>query len=63
MKPSKSTAHPYEAEEHPILEASAEFCWMSEEERTAALEARARKNGGQGYLPRPGDEQERERGR
>jgi hypothetical protein len=61
MKPSDSPSHPYEPEEFPILNAWPEFWWMSEPERTAAIEARARANGGQGYRPRPEPEQERER--
>ena len=61
MKPSDSPNHAYEPEENPILNAWPEFWWMPEPERSQALEALARKNGGQGYLPRPGQEQERER--
>jgi hypothetical protein len=61
MKPSDSLSHPYEPEEFPILNAWPEFWWMSEEERAAAIEARARMYGGQGYRPRPAPEQERER--
>jgi hypothetical protein len=52
-KPSNSTAHPYEPESYPILNAWPEFWWMSEAEKTATVEARARKYGGEGYLPHP----------
>jgi hypothetical protein len=60
-KPSDSLAHPYEPEPYPILHAWSEFWWMSEAEKNAMLEARARKYGGQGYLPRRGTDQEYER--
>jgi hypothetical protein len=60
-KPSDSPAHAYEAEPYPILNAWAEFWWMPEPEKTATLESLARKNGGQGCLPRPGGDREYER--
>jgi hypothetical protein len=56
-KPSLSTAHPYEPEPYPILHAWPEFWWMSEWDKAATMEARARMNGGQGERPR----QDRER--
>jgi hypothetical protein len=60
-KPSNSPSHPYEPEPYPILDAWPEFWWMSEEEKSATMDALARKNGGQGYLPRADAERERER--
>jgi hypothetical protein len=60
-KPSDSPAHPYEPEPYPILKALREFCWMSEEERAALEEARARQYGGSGVRPRKDAEQEYER--
>jgi hypothetical protein len=60
-KPSNSPAHAYEPEPYPILKAWPEFWSMSEEEKTKTLEARARQNGGKGYLPSKSLEQEIER--
>jgi hypothetical protein len=55
-KPSRSSAHAYEPEPYPILEAWPEFWWMSELQKAATEEARAISNGGQGVRPRPGRE-------
>ena len=60
-KPSNSQAHPYEAERCPLLHAWPEFWWMSELEKAATEEARARMYGGQGVRPRPSANRERER--
>lgn len=61
IKPSDSWAHPYEPEPYPILHAWPEFWWMSELEKAATEEARARMYGGQGVRPRPRADRERER--
>jgi hypothetical protein len=61
MKPSDGTAHPYEPEPYPLLEAWPEFWWMPDQERNALQESLARKLGGQGLLPRASTRQERER--
>ena len=52
-RPSDSTAHAYEAEPCPILEAWPEFWWMPETERTHAFDTIALAYGGQGYLDHP----------
>jgi hypothetical protein len=59
----KSPEHPYEPEPYPILEAWPEFWWMSDEEKSAYLEARARQYGGSGYRPRGEPERDDGRGR
>jgi len=59
----KSPEHPYEPEPYPILEAWPEFWWMSEEEKRALIEARARQHGGSGYRPRGEPECDRDRDR
>lgn len=60
-KPSDSPNYPYEPEPYPILRASPEFWWMPEAEKTALMDALARKLGGLGYLSRSGNDQEQER--
>jgi hypothetical protein len=62
-RPSDSTAHAYEVEPRPILDAWPEFWWMSEVDRSNTLEARALAYGGQGYRSHPelGEGRERKR--
>ena len=53
-KRSASTAHPYEPEPYPILEAWPQFWWMPEAEKAALEEALARKLGGEALRPERG---------
>jgi hypothetical protein len=52
LKPSKSLAHPYEADPAPILNARPPLWWLPELERCAIEEAQAIQYGGLGIRPR-----------
>jgi hypothetical protein len=61
-KPSDSPAHPYEPEPYPLLrQPLSEFSHMPEGERSRLLDYLARKLGGEGWLPRRGNDQEQGR--
>lgn len=61
-KPSGNPAHPYEPEPYPLLRRPLpEFSWMPDGERSRLLDYLARKLGGEGLLPRPGNDREQGR--
>jgi hypothetical protein len=61
-KPGKSPAHPYEPEPYPLLRRRPEeFSSMPDGERSRLLDYLARRLGGAGWLPRPGNDQDRGR--
>jgi len=60
-RPSNNPNYAYEPVETPLLQASPDFWWMNEVDRSNAFEARAIAHGGSGYRPHPELSTERQR--